>query len=183
MVSYIEWALNTLQKLGYSIQNTTPETILQTPWSSVYRFATQQGYCYLKKVPPALSLEVKVIDLLKQTCAASVPRLIANNPQEHCFLMQDAGIPLREFFKQTFDAELLIRAIHEYITVQRKSLAYLPMFLNIGVPDWRLIKIPERYLELIQQEELLKNDGLTNAEIKKLSQLVPKLISLCEQLS
>lgn len=183
MVSCIEWALNTLQMLGYSIQSATPETILQAPWSSVYRFSTQQGYCYLKKVPPALSLEVKIIDLLRQTCAASVPKLIAYNPQEHCFLMQDAGIPLREFFKQRFDAELLIRAVHEYIAVQRKSLDYLPMFLNMGVPDWRLIKIPERYLELIQQEELLRNDGLTNTEVKQLSQLTPKLISLCEQLS
>ncbi len=183
MESCIEWALNRLQGLGYSIQNATPEIILQAPWSSVYRFATQQGYCYLKKVPPALSLEVQVIDLLRQTCAAAVPKLIANNPQEHCFLMQDAGIPLREFFKQGFDAELLIGAIHDYIAVQHKSLASLPLFFNIGVPDWRLTKIPERYLELIQQEELLKNDGLTTAEIKQLSQLIPKLISLCEQLS
>ena len=183
MVSCIEWALDTLQKLGYSIQNATPETILQAPWSSVYRFKTQQGYFYLKKVPPALSLEVQVMNLLRQTCAASVPKLIANNSQEHCFLMQDAGIPLCEFFKQRFDAELLIRATHDYIAIQRKSLAYLPLFLDIGVPDWRLIKIPERYSVLIQQEELLKADGLTHAEVKQLSQLTPKLISLCEQLS
>ncbi len=183
MQSCIKWALNTLQELGYSIQSRTPEIILQAPWSSVYRFATQQGYCYLKKVPPALSLEVQVIDLLRQTCSASVPKLIAHSSQEHCFLMQDAGIPLREFFKQEFDSELLMGAIHDYIAVQHKSLASLPLFFNIGVPDWRPIKIPELYLELIQQEELLSNDGLTNTEIKQLTKLIPKLISLCEQLS
>jgi Phosphotransferase enzyme family len=182
-VSCIEWALDTLQRLGYSIQNSTPETILQTPWSSVYRFITQQGYCYLKKVPAALSRESQVIDLLQKACAAPVPTLIANSPQEHCFLMQDAGIPLREFFKQGFDAELFIKIIHDYIAVQHKSITYLPDFLNLGVSDWRLTKIPELYLELIQQEELLRADGLTNAELKQLSQLTPKLMGLCEQLS
>jgi hypothetical protein len=181
--SCIEWALDTLQRLGYSIQNSTPETILQTPWSSVYRFITQQGYCYLKKVPAALSRESQVIDLLQKACAAPVPTLIANSPQEHCFLMQDAGIPLREFFKQGFDAELFIQIIHDYIAVQHKSITYLPDFLNLGVSDWRLTKIPEIYSELIQQEELLEADGLTNAELKQLSQLTPKLMALCEKLS
>lgn len=52
---------HTLQALGYSTQNATPETILQAPWSSVYRFSTRQGDFYLKKVPPALSLEVQVM--------------------------------------------------------------------------------------------------------------------------
>ena len=182
-ISCIEWALDTLQRLGYSIQNATPETILQTPWSSVYRFVTQQGYCYLKKVPAALSREPQVIDLLQKTCAAPVPKLIANNPQEHCFLMQDAGIPLREFFKQEFNAELFIKIIHDYIAVQHKSITYLKYFLNLGVSDWRLTKIPELYSELIQQEELLRSDGLTNAELKQLSQLTQKVIALCEQLS
>jgi hypothetical protein len=94
----IAWALSTLQVTGYILQNSTPEVILQTPWLHVYRFDTDQGYCYLKQVPPGLSLEPQVIHLLRESCGASVPVLIAENPQEHCFLMQDAGIPLREFF-------------------------------------------------------------------------------------
>jgi hypothetical protein len=79
------------------IQNPIPEVILQTPWSHVYRFDTDRGYCYLKQVPPGLSLEPQVIYLLRGSCGASVPLLIADHPQSHCFLMQDAGIPLREF--------------------------------------------------------------------------------------
>jgi hypothetical protein len=94
----IAWALSTLQVTGYILQNSTPEVILQTPWLHVYRFDTDQGYCYLKQVPQGLSLEPQVIHLLRESCGASVPVLIAENPQEHCFLMQDAGIPLREFF-------------------------------------------------------------------------------------
>lgn len=179
----IIWALNTLQRLGYVIQNPSPEVILQTPWSHVYRFDTDQGYYYLKQVPPGLSLEPQVIHLLRESCGASVPVLIAENPQEHCFLMQDAGITLREFFKQGFDAKLLITALHDYIEVQRKSTSYLNRLLDLDASDWRVAKIPECYVMLIQQESLLIANGLTKIELRQLSQLTPKLIEFCEQLS
>lgn len=180
----IIWALNTLENLGYSVQNPTPEVVLQTPWSSVYRFDTDQGHYYLKQVPPKLSLEPRVINLLGEICVESVPLLIANNPQERCFLMQDAGIPLRDQFSQHgFEAELLMTTVHNYSTMQQKSLAHLDFFLTMGVSDWRVIKIPKCYAELIQQEELLIADGLTRAELIQLSQLTSKLNSLCTQLS
>ncbi len=179
----IIWALNTLQRLGYVIQNPSPEVVLQTPWSQVYRFDTDQGYCYLKQVPPGLSLEPQVIHLLRESCGASVPVLIAENPQEHCFLMQDAGIPLREFFKQGFNTKLLTAAMHDYIDVQHKSISHLNRLLNLDASDWRVAKIPECYVELIQQESLLIANGLTKTELNQLSQLTPKLIEFCEQLS
>ncbi len=180
----IEWALNTLQNLNYSIQNYTPKAILQTPWSSVYRFDTDQGYFYLKQVPSTLSIEPQVIGSLRQTCTASVPTLIADNPEQHCFLMRDAGIQLHEFFTQNFfDANILIAAIHAYIDMQRASVSHLPLFLNMGVPDWRLTKIPDYYQLLIQQEELLLADGITSAELSRIAELTPKFISVCKQLS
>jgi hypothetical protein len=72
----INWALSTLQKLGYIVENSTPTTVLQTLWSMVYRFDTDHGSCYLKQVPPGLSSEPQIIALLQKTCGASVPVLI-----------------------------------------------------------------------------------------------------------
>lgn len=179
----IIWALNTLQRIGYIIQNPAPEVILQTSWSCVYRFDTDQGHCYLKQVPPGLSLEPQVIHLLRENCGASVPVLIAHNPQAHCFLMQDAGISLREYFKQGFNAEVLTTAIHDYIAVQHKSIPHLNRLLGLGASDWRFEKISACYVTLLQQESLLIADGLTKTELKQLSQLTPKLTELCQQLS
>lgn len=179
----INWAFNILQNLGYVIQNPTPEVVLQTPWSCVYRFDTNQGHCYLKQVPPGLSLEPQVINLLRENCAASVPLLIADNPHAHCFLMHDAGISLREYFKKNFDANLLITVIHDYIAVQRKSIPYLNRLLNLGASDWKVTNIPACYTRLISNRELLIADGLTDAEITQLLALTPKLVMLCEQLS
>lgn len=178
----LDWAFNTLQNLGYSLQDEAPTLILQTVWSCVYRFNTNKGYCYLKQVPQGLSAEPQVINFLREKCGASVPLLIANNTQTHCFLMQDAGIPLRKYFKQGFNAELLITAIHDYIAVQCKSIPYLDHLLNLDASDWRLEKIPECYASLIQQKNLLMADGLTEIELEQLSKLTPKVALLCEQL-
>lgn len=177
------WAITTLQNLGYVIQDPKPKVILQTPWSSVYRFDADQGYCYLKQVPPGLSSEAQAIHLLQEACDASVPLLIAENSQMHCFLMQDAGITLREYFKKSFDANLLLTAIHNYITAQHKSIPYLDSLVNLGASNWRVANIPACYTLLISKRELLLADGLTNADIDQLAAFTPKLIILCEELS
>lgn len=134
----IEWALAVLQSFGYVTHRRDPETVQNKPWSCVYRFSTDQGDFYLKQVPSALSLEADVIQMLQVTCAAPVPSVVANNPNEHCFLMKDAGIPLREFFKQGFDVNIFVKAIRDYIAMQRATMDYLPIFLDMDVPDWRL---------------------------------------------
>jgi len=179
----IAWAFTILQNLGYRIQNPVPEVILQTLWSSVYRFDTDQGSIYLKQVPPGLSKEPQVIHWLQETCGAAVPLVIAENPQLCCFLMQEAGIALREYFKQGFNATLLHTAIRNYIAVQRKSISHLDHLLNLDASDWRITNFPACYTLLINQKDLLIADGLTDAEIKRLSSLTSKLVSLCEQLS
>jgi Phosphotransferase enzyme family len=177
------WAFTILQDLGYRIQNPVPQAILQIPWSSVYRFDTDQGSLYLKQVPPGLSKEPQVVHLLQETCEASVPLVIAENPQLCCFLMQDAGITLREYFKQSFNADLLLIAISNYIVVQRKSIPHLDLLFNLDAFDWRIANLPACYTLLINQKGLLIADGLTDTEIKQLSSLTSKLVSLCEQLS
>jgi hypothetical protein len=179
----ISWAFTILQDLGYRIQNPVPQAILQTPWSSVYRFDTDQGSLYLKQVPSGLSKEPQVIHLLQKACGAPAPIVIADNPELYCFLMQDAGMALREYFKQGFNTNLLLTAIRNYIEVQRNSIPHLDRLLNLDASDWRIANLPACYTLLINQKDLLNADGLNDAEIKQLSSLTSKLVSLCEQLS
>lgn len=179
----IQWAINTLESQGHVIQNKTPEIIQQTPWSDVCRFLTNQGYCYLKKTPAALSQESAIIHVLHEQFHAHVPQIIAEDPEQYCFLMHDAGIPLREFFKQGFQPDLLIQAVQHYTAIQLMTANKLSLFLEKGALDWRLEKLPTLYQQLIEQEALLIEDGLTPEEVKKLRGLSSKLSLLCEQLS
>jgi hypothetical protein len=155
--SPIPWALSALKNAGYLIQNTIPEKIQDTPWSLVLRFTTAQGFIYLKKVPKALALESDLINILHEQFHAPVPLIIADNPKQHCFLMRDVGIQLHDFFKEGFQAELFIKAMQNYSAMQIKTADKLELFLDRGVPDWRLEQLPKLYQALITKENFLSD--------------------------
>jgi hypothetical protein len=183
MKQTIDWAENFLQENGYKIVD--PLQIVQnTPYSSVVKFSTDRGIIYLKKTPPELSVEPTVIKILYEQCHADVPSIIITNKTQCCFLMQDAGIPLHDFFKKAgFQTEVFVRIIQNYTQMQINTVDKIPQFLNNGVPDWRLNQLQTRYEALIVQESLLLADGLTKNEIKKLYDLRRNLSEILDQLS
>lgn len=183
MDNHIAWAIDILNHYGYQVQTSIPEVVQHTPWSDVDRFKTNHGDFYLKKVPTAISIESKIINILYKEFHASVPKIIADNHELHCFLMQDAGIRLFDSFKENFRADILIQAVQNYIKLQQMTTDKVERFIDIGVPDWRLSRLPTLYRDLIANDSLLIGDGLNKDELVKLQGLESKLISLCDNLS
>ncbi len=179
----IQWGHEKLTSLGYILKNNLPENVLNKPWSYVIRFETSDGYVYLKHTPEQLALEATIIQILHDQFHASVPKVIAHSSELNCFLMEDAGRPLREVLKQKFDATLLCRAIEQFASLQLAVTEHVDIFLDIGVPDWRLNKLPGLYEQLLLQKDMLIEDGLTEIEISDLKALLPKVSSLCAKLS
>lgn len=178
----LQWATDCLISNGYSIEH-APEIVLSTAWSTVIRFLTLTGNVYLKQAPPSISLESKIIQQLSEQCHASVPNLIAVNDELHCFLMKDAGISLREVLKSEFRSDLLCQAIKEYAAIQRSTENYIETFLRLGVPDWRLDKLPILYNQMINRTDFLKADGMTDKELQILHDLSPQFLAQCTLLS
>ncbi len=80
----IDWVINIiLTDLGYHPESDRTYVVQSNPWSSVYRFLTDQGYIFLKQIPQALSLEPKVTDLSRDQFYANVPTIIADNMDLH----------------------------------------------------------------------------------------------------
>lgn len=179
----IFWACEQLESLGYTIKNNLPEEMLNTPWSYVIRFETTGGYIYLKHTPKQLGLEAAIIQLLRDQFYASVPTVIAHNTGLNCFLMEDAGQSLRAILKQQFNTELLCKAVEQFTSLQLATADHADVFLDIGVPDGRLDKLPDLYKELFLQKDLLIEDGLSEIEISELTALFPKVSHLCKTLS
>lgn len=180
---HITWAIHALKNHGYLTQQTIPEEIQSTPWSEVCRFETNQGFVYLKMVPPALALESKITMLLHDQFHAAVPEVIAHNTELNCFLMKDAGRPLRELLKKKFDAALLCEAIDQFTFIQLAVVDHVNIFLDIGVPDWRLDKLPDLYKQLLSHKDILMADGLSEIEGSELEKLLPMVCNLCKKLS
>lgn len=174
----LEWAETALQQTHFNT-----EIVVQTPWSSVIRINTGDELLYLKTTPALIALESKIIQLLNDQFRAPVPTVIAHNAKLHCFLMKDAGVSLRSILKKKFDADLLCKAIDQFTSLQIKVGDHADDFINIGVPDWRLNKLPDLYSKAISQKDLLIADGLSEFEVNELVNLVPKIRGLCEKLS
>lgn len=183
-IQIIKWATDYLASNKYSIKN-PPEIVLSTPWSTVIRFTTSIGDIYLKQTPSSifLSLEPQTIRLLSEQFHASVPIVIASNDNLHCFLMKDAGKPLRNTLKTEFKADLLCEAIKQYAAIQRSTEAHIETFLKLGVPDWRLSKLPVLYDQMLNQTDFLKAEGITDEELQKLRDLAPQFAAQCICLS
>ncbi len=179
----IQWACKCLSSLGYILKSNLPENVVDTPWSYLVRFETTDGYIYLKHTPALFALEPTIIQILREKFHACVPTVIAHNPELHCFLMKDAGKSLREILKQRFDEALLCRAIEQFTLLQLAVADRVDVFLDIGVPDYRLDKLPGLYKEMISQKDLLMADGLSAMEINEYEALLPKISKLCKKLS
>ncbi|HAT4455329.1 TPA: aminoglycoside phosphotransferase family protein [Legionella pneumophila] len=179
----IKWGCKYLSSHKYILKSNQPENVHNTPWSYVVRFETPDGYIYLKHSPELFALEPTIIQILHEQFHASVPIIIARNAELNCFLMKDAGKPLRGILKQKFDEALLCRAIDQFTSLQLAIADHIDVFLDIGVPDYRLDKLPGLYKELISQKDLLTAEGLSEIEISKLVALIPKVFNLCKKLS
>ena len=178
----IQWATDYLLAHGYTITS-APEIIQTTPWSRLTCFHTSMGKIYLKQTPPALSLESRIIEILHDQFQASVPTVIATHPNLNCFLMTDSGKPLRDFLMNDFQPNLLSNAIHTYTSIQVATADHINVFLALGVPDWRLAKLPQLYAEFMENETFLLQDGMTAPEILMLQHLQSQYSDWCERLS
>ncbi|MBP9777706.1 MAG: phosphotransferase [Rickettsiaceae bacterium] len=177
----IEWAEKYLASNSYIIN--TSENVQTMPWSMVHRFSTSRGYIYLKQTPPELSLEADVTQILNNKFNANVPVIIATNKDLRCFLMLDAGHRLRNILKDCFNQSLLCQALDKYSYIQKVSIPEINLFLDIGLPDWRLDKLPVLYNDLVSKAQLLKSDGLTDLELKQLCNLHNKFETTCDLLN
>ncbi len=179
----IKWGRDVLLSLGYVLENELPQTVQETLWSHVVRFDTSKGYIYLKQTPELIALEPMITQMLNDEFHAAVPEIIAHNEKLHCFLMKDVGRPLREILKKNFDTTLLCRAIEKFTSLQHAVVDHVDVFLDMGVPDWRLDRLPDLYKQLLSEKEILIADGLSESYIATLESLIPEVTHYCEILS
>ena len=176
----ISWAQESIKSPIESI-----DLIVETPWSTVLRLTVGGKVLYAKQTPPDLFIETKIIKAIQDIVENSkTPLILHLNSEINCYLMESCGdYSLRTKFNGVLEPELLFRGIKSYVSIQRGLESHLGALEKIGVPDWRIARLPELYTDLINNENLLKEEGLTLDEIKRLKKLSTKINSICEFLS
>jgi hypothetical protein len=177
-----EWAEEFLISHGYAVQASF-QTVRERPWSRVSRIGTSKGLVYLKQMIPAFAAEANLIQVVPKQFAGYVPKIIISNAGLDAFVMEDAGISLRERLNEKFQMEIPLYALKICGEIQRGMTGCADQLLAVGVPDWRLSKLTGLYISLIDQEEILIADGLSRAEVDSLHALQPRFTNLCDKLS
>lgn len=178
----LNWAKTYLQDIGNQPQGSfIPLRVM--PWSSVYSIATSIGAIYLKQTVGPFAIEVILLPYLIKVFPEILPKIVGTNQDLLCFLMRDAGYPLRDYLRVNYQVELANKGLAAYVRIQQYSINHIDALLEQGVPDWRLAVLPSLYLKLLEEEAFLISDGLTRLEIDRLKNLHTRVSDLCHQLS
>ena len=97
--------------------------------------------------------------------------------------MTDAGSILRSRLKQSFDLNLFTQTLKTYGYIQQEAIEHTEALIKLGVDDWRLHKLPDRYNDFIQSKKLLVDEALNLEEIEQLTKLKSNFNVLCSALS
>lgn len=176
------WSEETLSSLQYDIQGDS-RIVREVPWSQVYCFSTSKGRVFLKYMDSEFAFEPVLLKYLRDNVTQNVTDVIASNEQLSCFLMRDAGEPLRPILKAEFNQEPFSRALTLCADIQISCIQHVEQLISLGINDWRLDKIPRFFEAFLTQKEMLLTDGLLESEIETLQQLAPTMTSISEKLS
>lgn len=178
----ILWAESYLKSKGYSLLGKA-SVVRTMPWSEVVCLQTSEGLVFLKSMAQTFAYEAEVLGFLNTLRIEGIPTLIAANDQTFCFLMKDAGIPLRHILKQKWDGTFGCRALTLYAKLQITCISNVDALLPTGMMDYRLACLPELYRQFVLNQDLLIAEGLTLQEIKTLQELRGEFAQACSHLA
>lgn len=178
----IKWAIQYLTA-NNKVRIISYDEIVQASYSTVYVIETDQDNFYLKITPEMLFLESKLLQYFQRQHCKNTSVVLSENNEFQCFLMSSSGHEsLREYFKGKVDMLMLQSGISNYTRIQRQLESENQALISLGLPDWRLNKLPYLYHKLLQNQSLLLSDGLLENEIECLNQHYNSCETLCDEL-
>jgi hypothetical protein len=183
-VKVINWLME-VTEIGEAALRDNIEVVVDISYSKVWKIHIKSAFIFLKKIPEKLFLESGVLKILHESCnILNTPNLIAENKKLSCFLMADCGgIDLRSYFDGCFELDVFAQALSSYKTLQKATVPYVDKFIHLGIPDWRLDKLPYLYQEIIENQKLLNALGLDKKEQRQLHNLSVDFSYACKELA
>lgn len=178
----LDWARTTLHGCGYGIID-SGQLVRGTPWAQVFSFHTVQGQVFLKCMAKQFAFEARLLRFLTQCHFANLPDIIAISADYNCFLMKDAGQPLRYLMQQNYNVAINCEVLKAYARLQQVCIPIaLDLIATTGILDQRLSRLPLLYEQLLANEGNLIQQGMTAAENTRLRALSSTFSRLCEVL-
>lgn len=146
------------------------------PWSTVMRVPTADGDLWFKAVTALHRFEPALTALLAQLLPDRVPELVAVDGERAWMLMRDGGTRLRDLPATVEHWEALLP---RYAELQIAAAPRADELLDVGVPDFRLDKLPRLVEEMLAQQP----GGLSAADHQLMLDRLPELESMTRELA
>jgi len=156
------------------------------PWSTVLRIPSSEGTLFFKATAAETIHEAALTERLAAWFPDCIPELVAVDRSRGWMLMRDGGEQLRVRIRPSKDTRPWAPVIARYARMQIECSQHVPELLALGVPDWRLAKLPARFQELLEDTRILRvgqPGGLTIEELGELNRLLPRFDDICSRLS
>jgi phosphotransferase family enzyme len=155
-------------------------------WSTVMRIPSDHGTVFFKATSGETIYGAALTQKLATWYPDCMPELIALDIARGWMLMRDGGDQLRASIRPTKDIQPWKPVITRYAELQIGLADHIPEILSLGIPDYRLAKLPALYAKLLEDEASLMIDqekGLTSAEFQQNQSLIPRLKKICADLA
>jgi Phosphotransferase enzyme family len=146
------------------------------PWSTVMRVPTAEGDLWFKAVTALHRFEPALTAFLAQLRPDRVPEVIALDTNRAWMLMRDGGMRLREL---PATVEHWERVLSGYAELQIAAAPHLAELLDLGVPDFRLARLPG----LVKEMLACKPEDLSVEEHSAILDRLPEVEAIAHQLS
>jgi hypothetical protein len=156
------------------------------PWSSVLQVPTNEGRLFFKATAPDTIYEMALTQRLAGWYPERLPELVSVDVNKGWMLMRDGGEPLRASIRAMQDVRPWTPVIALYAELQIGVISHIPELLTLGVPDWRLARLPGLYAELLKDTDTLRLDqdgGLTIEEFQRIKDLTGRFSWICTELA
>ena len=162
------------------------ESIHSLPWSRVLRVPSRRGPLYFKASPPVFTYEPALTAKLHELFRDQIPEVIAVAPESGWLLMSDAGTTLRATVSGGELLKSMELVFSQVAALQLGCVEHTRTLLTLGVPDRRLIGLPDLFQRLLDKQlhsPVPAPQALTPEEIWEGQKHVQTFAELCSELA
>ncbi len=178
------WILASLERNDLKARGEI-EPIHNRPWSVIWRVPTENEIFYFKASAHYLKQEAAVTQYLTSFRPALFPGLLNADTGRGWLLMEDAGIPLRQYVREEKSFARWKGIMPLFVQLQKDLVPHAAELLALGIMDRRLDRLPELFESLISDEAamLIGHElGLSSQEYERLKKMAPEFRRMCMDL-
>jgi hypothetical protein len=142
------WIEVQLQRLGLTRVGEIEQPHVY-PWSTVLRVPTSEGDVWFKANAERLRFEAALVTRVAERAPDRVPPLLAADLEHGWMLMADAGRRLREVIAEERSLRRWLDVLPATAHIQLAMEPDVESLLALGVPDMRLVTLPDGYAQLM----------------------------------